>query len=179
MVLANCKPIERRRTWRGGARGGIGCGRIREAHVAFLDSAPEGGRLLIRSFGQLLQTDSGSVEELISLWNSPPRATYNPPSALDFFPSSPRSGPATSRVKSAALVRSLPFNGNTAATGSLFSPSAPPQDGPQVLLNLATAAFHATQRPLPSCRLLAQDRANAPPFHYHHTWRVAFAGPTR
>jgi putative ABC transport system permease protein len=124
--------------------------------------------LLIRSFGKLLQVDVGfETKNLLTLEYRLPRAKYTQPDApwnfhqqvLDRVQQLPG-------VKSAALVRGLPFTGNTGPAGiMLLDRDAPPAGRePQVLQNLATGSyFGTTQIPLLRGRLFGdQDRADTP-----------------
>jgi predicted permease len=139
------------------------------AQVAFSILLLIAAGLLIRSFGKLLQADIGfDSKNLLTLEYRLPRAKYTQPDApwnfhqqvLDRVHQIPG-------VKSAALVRGLPFTGNTGPAGiALLDRAAPPAGRePQVLLNLATGTYFSTaQIPLVRGRLFGdEDRANTPP----------------
>ncbi len=124
--------------------------------------------LLIRSFGKLLQAEVGfESKNLLTLEYRLPRVKYTQPDApwnfhqqvLDRVQQLPG-------VKSVALIRGLPFTGNTGPAGiALLDRAAPPAGRePQVLLNLATGSyFGTTQIPLVRGRLFGEeDRANTP-----------------
>ncbi|HMG05790.1 MAG TPA: ABC transporter permease [Chthoniobacterales bacterium] len=153
----------------GGARWNRMRGGFVVAQVAFSILLLIAAGLLIRSFGKLLQADVGfESKNLLTLEYRLPRAKYTQPDApwnfhqqvLDRVQQIPG-------VKSAALVRGLPFTGNTGATGiALLDRAAPPAGRePQVLLNLATGSYFSTaQIPLLRGRLFGdENRANAPP----------------
>ena len=156
-----------------GSGGGARWNRTRSgfviAQVAFSILLLIAAGLLIRSFGKLLQVNVGfESKNLLTLEYRLPRAKYTQPDApwnfhqqvLDRVQQIPG-------VKSAALVRGLPFTGNTGATGiALLDQAAPPAGRePQVLLNLSTGSyFGTTQIPLVRGRLFGdEDRANTPP----------------
>jgi putative ABC transport system permease protein len=153
----------------GGARWNRMRGGFVVAQVAFSILLLIAAGLLIRSFGKLLQADVGfESKNLLTLEYRLPRAKYTQPDApwnfhqqvLDRVQQIPG-------VKSAALVRGLPFTGNTGATGiALLDRAAPPAGRePQVLLNLATGSYFSTaQIPLLRGWLFGdENRANTPP----------------
>lgn len=153
----------------GGARWNRMRGGFVVAQVAFSILLLIAAGLLIRSFGKLLQADIGfESKNLLTLEYRLPRAKYTQPDApwnfhqqvLDRVQQIPG-------VKSAGLVRGLPFTGNTGPAGiALLDRAAPPAGRePQVLLNLATGSyFNTTQISLVRGRLFGdEDRANTPP----------------
>jgi hypothetical protein len=145
-----------------GSGGGARWNRIRGgfvvAQVAFSILLLIAAGLLIRSFGKLLKSEVGfESKNLLTLEYRLPRAKYTQPDTpwnfhqqvLDRVQQIPG-------VKSAALVRGLPFTGNTAATGIALPDRAAPPAGrePQVLFNLATGSYFSTaQIPLIRGRL--------------------------
>jgi putative ABC transport system permease protein len=155
-----------------GGGGGARWNRIRGgfvvAQVAFSILLLIAAGLLIRSFGKLLKSEVGfESKNLLTLEYRLPRAKYTQPDApwnfhqqvLDRVQQIPG-------VKSAALVRGLPFTGNTGATGIALPDRAAPPAGrePQVLFNLATGSYFSTaQIPVIRGRLFNdEDRANTP-----------------
>ena len=153
----------------GGARWNRMRGGFVVAQVAFSILLLIAAGLLIRSFGKLLQADIGfESKNLLTLEYRLPRAKYTQPDApwnfhqqvLDRVQQIPG-------VKSAALVRGLPFTGNTGPDGiALLDRAAPPAGRePQVLLNQATGTYFSTaQIPLVRGRLFGdEDRADTPP----------------
>ncbi len=138
------------------------------AQVAFSILLLIAAGLLIRSFGKLLRSEVGfESKNLLTLEYRLPRAKYKDAEApwnfhrrmLDEVAKIPG-------VKSAALVRGLPFTGNTGMTGiSLLDRAAPPAGHePQVLFNLATGSYFSTASiPLIRGRVFGdQDRADTP-----------------
>jgi putative ABC transport system permease protein len=124
--------------------------------------------LLIRSFGKLLKSEVGfESKNLLTLEYRLPRSKYTQAEApwnfhrqvLDRVQQIPG-------VKSAALIRSLPFSGNGATNGiALLDRSASPAGRePQVSFNVATANYFPTaQIPLIQGRLFSdEDRAGTP-----------------
>jgi putative ABC transport system permease protein len=152
----------------GGARWNRIRGGFVVAQVAFSILLLIAAGLLIRSFGKLLKSEVGfESKNLLTLEYRLPRAKYTQPDApwnfhqqvLDRVQQIPG-------VKSAALVRGLPFTGNTGPTGIALPDRAAPPAGrePQVLFNLATGSYFSTaQIPLIRGRLFGdEDRANTP-----------------
>ncbi|MFZ1218897.1 MAG: FtsX-like permease family protein, partial [Chthoniobacterales bacterium] len=136
------------------------------AQVAFSILLLIAAGLLIRSFGKLLRSELGfESKNLLTLEYRLPRTKYQEADApwnfhrqvLDRVQEIPG-------VKSAAIVRGLPFTGNTGTTGiALLDREAPPAGrAPQVLFNLASGGFFSTaQIPLIRGRLFnEQDRAD-------------------
>jgi putative ABC transport system permease protein len=136
------------------------------AQVAFSILLLIAAGLLIRSFGKLLRSELGfESKNMLTLEYRLPRTKYKEPDApwnfhrqvLDRVQEIPG-------VQSAALVRGLPFTGNTGTTGiALLDREAPPAGrAPQVLFNLASGGFFSTaQIPLIRGRLFnEQDRAD-------------------
>ena len=153
----------------GGARWNRMRGGFVVAQVAFSILLLIAAGLLIRSFNKLLQAEIGfEPKNLLTLEYRLPRAKYTQPDApwnfhqqvLDRVQQIPG-------VKSAALVRGLPFTGNTGPGGiELLDRAAPPAGRePQVLVNLASGTYFGTaQIPLLRGRLFGdEDRANTPP----------------
>jgi putative ABC transport system permease protein len=155
-----------------GGGGGARWNRIRGgfvvAQVAFSILLLIAAGLLIRSFGKLLKSEVGfESKNLLTLEYRLPRSKYTQPGApwnfhqqvLDRVQQIPG-------VKSVALVRGLPFTGNTAPTGIALPDRAAPPAGrePQVLFNVATGSYFGTaQIPLIRGRLFNdEDRANTP-----------------
>jgi putative ABC transport system permease protein len=139
------------------------------AQVAFSILLLIASGLLIRSFGKLLQAEIGfESKNLLTLEYRLPRAKYTEPDApwnfhrqvLDRVQQIPG-------VKSASIIRGLPFTGNTGLGGiGLLDRDAPPAGRePQVLLNLATGNYFSTaQIPLLRGRVFGEeDRAGTPP----------------
>jgi putative ABC transport system permease protein len=152
----------------GGARWNRMRGGFVVAQVAFSILLLIAAGLLIRSFGKLLRSELGfESRNLLTLEYRLPRAKYKEADApwnfhrqvLDRVEQIPG-------VKSAAVVRGLPFTGNTGTTGvALLDRAAPPAGRePQVLFNLASGGFFTTgQIPLFRGRLFSeQDRADTP-----------------
>jgi putative ABC transport system permease protein len=152
----------------GGARWNRMRGGFVVAQVAFSILLLIASGLLIRSFSKLLQAEIGfEPKNLLTLEYRLPRAKYTQPDApwnfhqqvLDRVQQIPG-------VKSAAIVRGLPFTGNTGPGGiALLDRAAPPAGRePQVLLNLATGNYFTTaQIPLVRGRLFSdEDRASTP-----------------
>lgn len=156
-----------------GAGGGARWNRMRSgfvvAQVAFSILLLIAAGLLIRSFGKLVQTDVGfEPKNLLTLEYRLPRAKYKEADApWNFHQQVLNRVQEIPGVKSASLVRGLPFTGNTGATGiALLDRAAPPAGRePQVLLNLATGTYFPTAKiPLIRGRLFGdEDRADTPP----------------
>jgi putative ABC transport system permease protein len=138
------------------------------AQVAFSILLLIAAGLLIRSFDKLLRSEVGfESKNLLTLEYRLPRAKYKEADApwnfhrqvLDRVEQIPG-------VKSAALVRGLPFTGNTGTAGvALLDRAAQPAGRePQVFFNLASGGFFTTaQIPLIRGRLFNdQDRADTP-----------------
>jgi putative ABC transport system permease protein len=157
-----------------GGRGGGGArwNRTRSgfviAQVAFSVLLLIAAGLLIRSFGKLLQSETGfESKNLLTLEYRLPRAKYNQPDATWNFHRQVLDQVAQlPGIKSAALVRGLPFSGNGGTTGiALLDREAPPAGRePQVSFNVATGGYFGTaQIPLIRGRLFGdQDRAATP-----------------
>ena len=152
----------------GGARWNRMRGGFVVVQVAFSILLLIAAGLLIRSFGKLLESDLGfESKNLLTMEYRLPRAKYTQPDApwnfhqqvLDRVQQLPG-------VKSAALIRGLPFTGNAGPVGIelLDRAAAPAGREPQVLFNIATGSYFATaQVPLVRGRLFGdQDRANTP-----------------
>jgi putative ABC transport system permease protein len=139
------------------------------AQVAFSILLLIAAGLLIRSFGKLLQAEIGfEAKNLLTLEYRLPRAKYKEADApWNFHQQVIDRVQQIPGVKSAAIVRGLPFTGNTGTAGiTLLDRPAPPAGRePQVLLNLATGGYFTTaQIPLMRGRLFSdEDRANTPP----------------
>jgi putative ABC transport system permease protein len=155
-----------------GSGGGARWNRMRGAfvvvQVAFSILLLIAAGLLIRSFGKLLESDLGfESKNLLTMEYRLPRAKYTQPDApwnfhqqvLDRVQQLPG-------VKSAALIRGLPFTGNAGPVGIELPDRAAPPAGrePQVLFNIATGGYFTTaQVPLVRGRLFGdEDRANTP-----------------
>jgi len=155
-----------------GSGGGARWNRIRGgfvvAQVAFSILLLIAAGLLIRSFGQLLQADIGfESRNLLTLEYRLPRAKYTQPDATwNFHQQVINRVQQIPGVKSAAVVRGLPFTGNTGPTGIALPDRAAPPAGrePQVLFNVASGSYFTTaQIPLIRGRLFGEeDRANTP-----------------
>ncbi len=156
-----------------GAGGGARWNRMRGgfvvAQVAFSILLLIAAGLLIRSFGKLVQADVGfEPKNLLTLEYRLPRAKYTQPEApWNFHQQVLNRVQEIPGVKSASLVRGLPFTGNTGATGIalLDRAAAPAGREPQVLFNLATGTYFPTAKiPLLRGRLFGdEDRADTPP----------------
>jgi putative ABC transport system permease protein len=155
-----------------GSGGGARWNRMRGAfvvvQVAFSILLLIAAGLLIRSFGKLLESDLGfESKNLLTMEYRLPRAKYTQPDApwnfhqqvLDRVQQLPG-------VKSAALIRGLPFTGNAGPVGIELPDraAAPAGREPQVLFNIATGSYFTTaQVPLVRGRLFGdEDRANTP-----------------
>lgn len=155
-----------------GAAGSASWNRLRGifvvAQVAFSIVLLIAAGLLIRSFGKLLANDIGfESKKLLTLEYRLPRSKYTEPDApwnfhrqvLDRVEQIPG-------VKSAAIVRGLPFTGNTGRSPiALLDRETPPVGRePQVLFNVATGSYFTTAGiPLIRGRLFnEQDRADSP-----------------
>ncbi|HEX8077219.1 MAG TPA: ADOP family duplicated permease, partial [Chthoniobacterales bacterium] len=138
------------------------------AQVAFSILLLIAAGLLIRSFGKLLRSELGfESKNLLTLEYRLPRAKYKEADApwnfhrqvLDRIEQIPG-------VKSAAVVRGLPFTGNTGTIGValLDRAAAPAGREPRVLFNLASSGFFGTaQIPLVRGRFFNElDRADTP-----------------
>lgn len=138
------------------------------AQVAFAILLLIAAGLLIRSFGKLLRSEIGfESKNLLTLEYRLPRTKYTQPDApWNFHRQVLERVEQIPGVKSAAVVRGLPFTGNTGMTSvALLDREAPPAGRePQVLVNIATATYFPTaQIPLIRGRLFNdQDRANTP-----------------
>jgi putative ABC transport system permease protein len=152
----------------GGARWNRMRGSFVVVQVAFSILLLIAAGLLIRSFGKLLKSEVGfESKNLLTLEYRLPRSKYTQAEApwnfhrqvLDRVQQIPG-------VKSAALIRSLPFSGNGATNGiALLDRSASPAGRePQVSFNVATANYFPTaQIPLIQGRLFSdEDRAGTP-----------------
>jgi putative ABC transport system permease protein len=152
----------------GGARWNRTRGGFVVVQVAFSILLLIAAGLLIRSFGKLLKSEVGfESKNLLTLEYRLPRSKYTGAEApwnfhrqvLDRVQQIPG-------VKSAALIRSLPFSGNGAVNGiALLDRAAPPAGRePQVGFNVATANYFGTaQIPLIHGRLFGdEDRAGTP-----------------
>ena len=158
----------------GGRGGGEGArwNRLRSgfvvAQVAFSILLLIAAGLLIRSFDKLLQTGVGfDSKNLFTLEYRLPRTKYAQPEApWNFHRQVIEQVQQLPGVKSAALIRSLPFSGNGGTAGiALLDRETPPAGHePQVDFNVATAGYFGTARiPLLRGRLFSdQDRANTP-----------------
>jgi len=158
----------------GGRGGGEGAhwNRLRSAfvvaQVAFSILLLISAGLLIRSFGKLLQTDAGfDSKNLLTLEYRLPRAKYTEPDSVwNFHRQVLENIQQLPGVKSASLIRSLPFSGNGANAGiALLDRETPPAGRePQVVFNIATSGYFETARiPLIRGRLFCDgDRANTP-----------------
>lgn len=155
-----------------GGGGGARWNRMRSgfvvAQVAFSILLLIAAGLLIRSFGKLLKSEVGfESKNLLTMEYRLPRTKYTQPDApwnfhrqvLDRVQQIPG-------VKSAAIIRGLPFTNNAGAVGIALPDRAEPSAGrePQVLFNIATGGFFSTaQIPLVRGRLFnEQDRADTP-----------------
>ncbi len=138
------------------------------AQVAFSILLLIAAGLLIRSFGKLLRSELGfESKNMLTLEYRLPRTKYKEVDApwnfhrqvLDRVQEIPG-------VKSAAVVRGLPFTGNTGTSGiALLDREVPPAGRePQVLFTLASGGFFDTaQIPLIRGRVFSeQDRADTP-----------------
>jgi putative ABC transport system permease protein len=152
----------------GGARWNRMRGGFVVVQVAFSILLLIAAGLLIRSFGKLLESDLGfESKNLLTMEYRLPRAKYTQPDApwnfhqqvLDRVQQLPG-------VKSAALIRGLPFTGNAGPVGIELPDraAAPAGREPQVLFNIATGSYFTTaQVPLVRGRLFGdEDRANTP-----------------
>ena len=152
----------------GGARWNRMRGGFVVVQVAFSILLLISAGLLIRSFGKLLKSEVGfEAKNLLTLEYRLPRSKYTQADApwnfhrqvLDRVQQIPG-------VKSAALIRGLPFSGNGATNGiALLDRAAPPVGHePQVGFNIATADyFNTVQIPLLQGRLFNdEDRAGTP-----------------
>jgi putative ABC transport system permease protein len=152
----------------GGARWNRMRGGFVVVQVAFSILLLIAAGLLIRSFGKLLKSEVGfEARNLLTLEYRLPRSKYTQADGpwnfhrqvLDRVQQIPG-------VKSAALIRGLPFSGNGATNGIelLDRPAPPAGHEPQVEFNVATAGyFGTTQIPLVQGRLFGdEDRAGTP-----------------
>ncbi|MEY2561784.1 MAG: hypothetical protein QOG51_2199 [Verrucomicrobiota bacterium] len=152
----------------GGARWNRMRGGFVVAQVAFSILLLIAAGLLIRSFGKLLQTEVGfESKNLLTLEYRLPRAKYTQPDATwNFHRQVLEQVQQLPGVKSAALIRSLPFSGNGGSAGvALLDRETPPAGRePQVSFNVATAGYFGTaQIPLIRGRLFSdEDRAGTP-----------------
>jgi putative ABC transport system permease protein len=138
------------------------------AQVAFSILLLIAAGLLIRSFDKLLQTGVGfDSKNLLTLEYRLPRTKYGQAEApWNFHRQVIEQVQQLPGVKSAALIRSLPFSGNGATAGvALLDRETPPAGHePQVDFNVATASYFGTaQVPLLRGRIFGnQDRADTP-----------------
>ena len=138
------------------------------AQVAFSILLLIAAGLLIRSFGKLLRSEVGfESKNMLTLEYRLPRTKYKEADApWNFHRQVLERVEQIPGVKSAALVRGLPFTGNTGSAGvALLDRAAPPAGRePQVLFNVATGSFFSTAHiPLVRGRLFnEQDRADSP-----------------
>jgi putative ABC transport system permease protein len=152
----------------GGARWNRMRGGFVVVQVAFSILLLIAAGLLIRSFGKLLRSEVGfESKNLLTLEYRLPRSKYTKADApwnfhrqvLDRVQQIPG-------VKSAALIRGLPFTSNAGTVGIALPDRAAPPAGrePQVLFNLTTGGyFTTTQIPVIRGRLFDdQDRADTP-----------------
>ncbi|HEX8490557.1 MAG TPA: ABC transporter permease, partial [Chthoniobacterales bacterium] len=142
----------------GGARWNRMRGGFVVVQVAFSILLLIAAGLLIRSFGKLLESDLGfESKNLLTMEYRLPRSKYTQPDApwnfhqqvLDRVQQLPG-------IKSAALIRGLPFTGNAGPTGIELPdrPAPPAGREPQVLFNIATGSYFSTaQVPLVRGRL--------------------------
>src|SRR5688572_10343700 len=118
--------------------------------------------LLIRSFGKLLQADVGfETKNLLTLEYRLPRTKYTQPDApWNFHRQVVDRVQQIPGVQSVALIRSLPFSGNSGSAGIALLDRAEPPVGrePQVGFNIATAGYFTTAGiPLVRGRLFGDD----------------------
>jgi putative ABC transport system permease protein len=152
----------------GGARWNRMRGGFVVAQVAFSILLLIAAGLLIRSFGKLLRSELGfESKNLLTLEYRLPRSKYKEADApWNFHRQVLERVEQIPGVKSAAVVRGLPFTGNTGTAGvALLDRAAPPVGRePQVLFNVANGGFFTTaQIPLIRGRLFNdQDRADTP-----------------
>ncbi|HEY3040200.1 MAG TPA: ABC transporter permease [Pyrinomonadaceae bacterium] len=124
--------------------------------------------LLIRSFDKLLRVDVGfKTEQLLTLEYRLPRTKYKEPAAQwNFHRQVVEQIQQVPGVKSAALVRGLPFSGNGATTAIVLSDREPPPKGmePEVMFNTAMPNYFETIGiPLLKGRLFGnEDQPNTP-----------------
>ncbi|PYI94475.1 MAG: permease [Verrucomicrobia bacterium] len=134
------------------------------AQVAFSILLLIAAGLLVRSFGKMLQAEVGfESKNLLTLEYRLPRAKYTQPDATwNFHRQVVEQVQQLPGVKSAALIRSLPFSGNGGTTAIALLDRETPSAGrePQVTFNVATAGYFGTaQIPLIRGRLFGdQDR---------------------
>jgi putative ABC transport system permease protein len=127
-----------------------------------------GAGLLIRSFDKLLQVNVGfNTERLLSLEYRLPRAKYKEPVAQwNFHRQVVDRLQEVSGVKSASLVRGLPFSGNGGTTRIVLPDREPAPKGmePEVMFNTTMPNYFETIGiPLLKGRLFGnQDQANTP-----------------
>jgi len=155
-----------------GGGGGARWNRIRGgfvvAQVAFSILLLIAAGLLIRSFGKLLKSELGfESKNLLTLEYRLPRSKYTQADApwnfhrqvLDRVQQIPG-------VRSAALIRGLPFTSNAGTVGITLPDRDTPPAGrePHVVFNIATGGYFSTaQIPLARGRLFDdQDRADTP-----------------
>jgi putative ABC transport system permease protein len=138
------------------------------AQVAFSILLLIAAGLLIRSFDKLLQSEVGfESKNLLTLEYRLPRAKYTQPDATwNFHRQVLERVEQLPGIKSAALIRGLPFSGNGGTTGIALLDRETPLAGrePQVSFNVATGGYFGTaQIPLIRGRLFGdQDRAGTP-----------------
>ena len=150
-----------------GLAGLLGIGEIAPQSLQ-CGNGPGGETLVLLGFGQLLQADIGfESRNLLTLEYRLPRAKYTQPDATwNFHQQVINRVQQIPGVKSAAVVRGLPFTGNTGPTGIALPDRAAPPAGrePQVLFNVASGSYFTTaQIPLIRGRLFGEeDRANTP-----------------
>jgi putative ABC transport system permease protein len=127
-----------------------------------------GAGLLIRSFDKLLQVNVGfNTERLLSLEYRLPRNKYKEPVAQwNFHRQVVDRLQEVSGVKSASLVRGLPFSGNGGTTRIVLPDREPAPKGmePEVMFNTTMPNYFETIGiPLLKGRLFGnQDQANTP-----------------
>jgi putative ABC transport system permease protein len=158
----------------GGRSGGEGAkwNRVRSAfvvaQVALSLLLLVGGGLLIRSFDKLLRVDPGfKPENLLTLEYRLPRNKYQQSEAQWNFHRQVveriREAPG---VKSASLVRGLPFSGNGGSTGIILPDREIPPRGKELVVRLNTAIpnyFETMGIPLIKGRLFDErDQLNTP-----------------
>ncbi len=124
--------------------------------------------LLIRSFDKLLRVDVGfKTEQLLTLEYRLPRTKYKEPATQwNFHRQVVEQLQQVPGVKSASLVRGLPFSGNGGTTAIILPDREPPAKGmePEVMFNTAMPNYFETLGiPLLKGRLFGnEDQANTP-----------------
>jgi putative ABC transport system permease protein len=152
----------------GGARWNRMRGSFVVLQVAFSILLLIAAGLLIRSFGKLLKSEVGfESKNLLTLEYRLPRSKYAQAEApWNFHRQVLERVQQIPGVKSAALIRSLPFSGNGAAIGValLDRPVPPAGREPQVGFNVATASYFGTAQIglIQGCLFGDEDRAGTP-----------------